>query len=98
MASSHKALNPQQFIVDLIRQVDGRAVCVAYSGGVDSHVLLHLLATTHHPQLPAIRALHIDHGLHPDSSRWAEHCRQTAADLGLNTILAGSQRAGGRRS
>lgn len=84
MASSHKALNPQQFIVDLIRQVDGRAVCVAYSGGVDSHVLLHMLATTHHPQLPAIRALHIDHGLHPDSSRWAEHCRQTAVDLGVS--------------
>lgn len=84
MASSHKALNPQQFIVDLIRQVDGRTLCVAYSGGVDSHVLLHLLATTYHPQLPAIRALHIDHGLHPDSSRWAEHCRQTAADLGVS--------------
>ncbi|WP_297811959.1 tRNA lysidine(34) synthetase TilS [uncultured Methylophaga sp.] len=84
MASSHKALNPQQFIVDLIRQVDDRAVCVAYSGGVDSHVLLHLLATTHHPQLPAIRALHIDHGLHPDSSRWAVQCRQTAADLGVS--------------
>lgn len=84
MALSHKALNPQQLIVDLIRQVDGRAVCVAYSGGVDSHVLLHLLATTHHPQLPAIRALHVDHGLHPDSARWAEHCCQTAAELGIH--------------
>ncbi|MEC9314277.1 MAG: ATP-binding protein, partial [Pseudomonadota bacterium] len=75
------SLNPQQCIVDLIKLVAGRPVCVAYSGGVDSHVLLHLLANTHHPQLPAIRALHIDHGLHPESARWAEHCRQVAEEL-----------------
>lgn len=75
------SLNPQQCIVDLIKLVAGRPVCVAYSGGVDSHVLLHLLANTHHPQLPAIRALHIDHGLHPESTGWAEHCRQIAEEL-----------------
>lgn len=75
------AFNPQHLIVDLIKQGAGRSVCVAYSGGVDSHVLLHLLATTHHPQLPTVRALHIDHGLHPESANWAEHCRKTAAQL-----------------
>lgn len=75
------AFNPQHLIVDLIKQVAGRPVCVAYSGGVDSHVLLHLLASTHHPQLPSIRALHIDHGLQPEAASWAEHCRQIAAEL-----------------
>lgn len=78
------AFNPQHLIVDLIKQVAGRSVCIAYSGGVDSHVLLHLLATTNHPQLPAVRALHIDHGLHPESASWAEHCRQIAADLNID--------------
>lgn len=78
------AFNPQQIIVDLIKLVAGRAVCVAYSGGVDSHVLLHLLATTNHPQLPAVRALHIEHGLNPESENWAEHCRRIAADLGID--------------
>ncbi|WP_292437515.1 tRNA lysidine(34) synthetase TilS [Methylophaga sp.] len=78
------SLNPQQIIIDLIKLVAGRAVCVAYSGGVDSHVMLHLLATTRHPQLPAVRALHIDHGLHSESSGWTEHCRQVAADLNID--------------
>ena len=77
------SLNPQQCIVDLIKRVDGRAVCVAFSGGVDSHVLLHLLATTRHPQLPALRALHIDHGLHAESADWAAHCREVAQALNI---------------
>ncbi|WP_200284269.1 tRNA lysidine(34) synthetase TilS [Rhabdochromatium marinum] len=54
---------------------------IAYSGGRDSHALLHAAAT-----LPALRhlalsAVHIDHGLHPHSGDWAEHCRQQCAML-----------------
>ncbi len=78
------AFNPQQVIVDLIKLVEERPLCVAYSGGVDSHVLLHLLATTRHPQLPSIRALHIDHGLHADSAVWSQHCEAVAAELGID--------------
>lgn len=54
------------------------ALCVAYSGGPDSSALLHALAIR--PRERPLRALHIDHGLHPDSGRWAAHalacCRQ----------------------
>jgi tRNA(Ile)-lysidine synthase len=45
--------------------------------------LLHLLAIIHHPQLPELRALHIDHGLHPDSAKWARHCADKAQALGM---------------
>ena len=47
---------------------------VAFSGGPDSTALLHALA--HLPQARArgLRAAHVDHGLHPDSARWAAHC------------------------
>jgi tRNA(Ile)-lysidine synthase len=44
-------------------------------------VLLHSLqriAVTYPLQL---RAVHVDHGLHADSGLWAEHCRQTCAEL-----------------
>ena len=56
-------------------------LCVAYSGGPDSTALLHALA-----QLPAarergLRALHVDHGLHADSPRWAAHCLRFCAAL-----------------
>ncbi len=31
-----------------------------------------------------ITALHIDHGLHPDSRQWCRHCHSVAAGLGLD--------------
>lgn len=78
------AFKPQTIIDELIKRTAGRAVCVAYSGGVDSHVLLHLLASHRHPQLPGLRAIHIDHGLHADSAQWSEHCRQVADRLNVD--------------
>lgn len=58
-----------------------QAVCVAFSGGADSTALLHALAQL--PDAPArgLRALHVDHGLHADSARWAEHCRRFCETL-----------------
>jgi len=50
---------------------------LAYSGGLDSHVLLHLLV-----QLKKLKhindfsVVHVNHQLHADSSQWAEHCVQ----------------------
>jgi tRNA(Ile)-lysidine synthase len=52
---------------------------LAYSGGVDSQVLLHLLA----PSGLDIRAVYIDHGLQPESRQWAEHCRNSCQQLGV---------------
>jgi tRNA(Ile)-lysidine synthase len=58
---------------------------VAFSGGLDSSVLLHALAN-----LPiegenrvSVVAIHIDHGLQPESSSWSELCKVTAAKLGV---------------
>src|SRR5258708_1761904 len=30
-----------------------------------------------------VQAIHIDHGLHADSAKWAEHCKQVCAQLGV---------------
>lgn len=56
-------------------------VVVAFSGGPDSTLLLHLAAAN----LPRrrVRALHIHHGWHADAGAWADHCRQVARSLGL---------------
>src|SRR5689334_18287475 len=47
---------------------------IAYSGGVDSHVLLHALVRLREQMPWQVTALHIDHALQPDSRQWSEHC------------------------
>jgi len=59
----------------------GSALCVAFSGGPDSTALLHALAELPEARLRGLRALHVDHALHPHSHAWAEHCRRFCADL-----------------
>ena len=53
---------------------------VAFSGGLDSTLLLTALARLG-LRLP-LRALHIDHGLSPESQAWEALCRSAAARLG----------------
>lgn len=61
-----------------------RSVWVAYSGGVDSHVLLHLLASSRRITSSQLHAIHIDHGLHYNSSDWVTHCQQVADNLKIH--------------
>jgi tRNA(Ile)-lysidine synthase len=53
-------------------------VAVACSGGLDSIALLHSACAA---GLKPI-ALHIDHGIHPDSAAWARQVQTTAAQFG----------------
>ncbi len=68
-----------------IKSLNGiNKVVIAYSGGVDSHVLLHacskLQKTLDHLSFLAV---YIDHGLHDDSLLWAEHCKKITGDLNV---------------
>jgi tRNA(Ile)-lysidine synthase len=54
---------------------------VAYSGGADSHALLHALVSLDLPQ--DILALHINHGLSPNADQWQTHCESVARTLGV---------------
>lgn len=62
---------------------DAGSYWVAFSGGLDSQVLLHALAAQR-KRLPApLGALHVNHNLQPDAPAWAEHCRAVCAALGV---------------
>ena len=54
---------------------------IAYSGGVDSHALLHALSEACCAVPWPIGAIHVDHGLNPESAEWARHCERVCADL-----------------
>jgi tRNA(Ile)-lysidine synthase len=59
---------------------------VAFSGGLDSTVLLAALCRL---RLPArVRAAHVDHALQPQSAEWSERCAATAAALGAEFVAA----------
>ncbi len=51
------------------------SVCVALSGGVDSVVLLHGLASTAKGGDLELSALHVNHGLSPSAYAWERNCR-----------------------
>ncbi|MFO7286133.1 MAG: tRNA lysidine(34) synthetase TilS [Gammaproteobacteria bacterium] len=58
---------------------EGARYAVAYSGGLDSTVLLAGAARLVDPS--RLRALHVDHGLQPDSADWSRHCERVCARL-----------------
>ncbi len=61
-----------------------RAFCVALSGGLDSSVLLHALHEIRRDGGRfVLRAVHVDHGLQPDSAAWADHCRRLGRRFGV---------------
>lgn len=56
---------------------------VGFSGGMDSTVLLHALAGIPATRERGLAALHVDHDSSALSARWAAHCGEIAANLGV---------------
>ncbi|MBA1274257.1 tRNA lysidine(34) synthetase TilS [Stutzerimonas azotifigens] len=78
-----------RLLTALIPQRHARAWRIAYSGGLDSCVLLHLLARLTRAQpLPPISAIHVHHGLQSGADAWADHCRETCRALGVPLEVA----------
>ncbi|MCL8299456.1 tRNA lysidine(34) synthetase TilS [Pseudomonas mosselii] len=71
-------------MLNLTPWLNAPAWYVAFSGGLDSTVLLHQLAdyTRNHPA-PPLRAIHVHHGLQAAADAWPDHCRAVCAALGV---------------
>ncbi len=63
--------------------VSGGAIAVAYSGGLDSALLLRLLADHGRRNARQLFAFHVHHGLSPNADDWLAHCESEAAALGV---------------
>ena len=78
-----------KFSADYLRRqltdLPADACCwVAYSGGVDSHTLLHALAALRHGLPCRVAAVHVNHGLQAGAAAWDDHCRAVCAGLGVH--------------
>lgn len=61
---------------------------IAYSGGLDSHVLLYLLAELRQSVKFRLQAIHINHHLQQQSSAWAQHCQTVCEKMQVPLIVA----------
>lgn len=82
-------MNTDQLSVQVSRQLGNhRRLLVAFSGGLDSSVLLHLLVHLRR-QLPdlQLRAVHVHHGLNAFADEWVAHCQRQCAAWQLPLVV-----------
>lgn len=60
-----------------------RPVLVGLSGGLDSSVLLHLLAADPARRAAGLRAVHVHHGLQAHADAWVRHCARVCEQWGI---------------
>jgi len=59
---------------------------VAFSGGADSTALLHAMARISSDLGRQVRAIHINHGLHPHADDWQAHCERHCENLAIELV------------
>ncbi|WP_312490802.1 tRNA lysidine(34) synthetase TilS [Pseudomonas cremoris] len=72
---------PAKLLQALVTWRNASAWHIAFSGGLDSTVLLHLLANA--KDLPPLSAIHIHHGLQVAADAWPAHCQSVCDALGV---------------
>ncbi|MEE4175441.1 MAG: tRNA lysidine(34) synthetase TilS [Xanthomonadales bacterium] len=75
-------LTPEDLLPWLDR-LQARRLWVAFSGGLDSTALLLALASLRKHRDIDLRAVHANHGVHPDADEWARHCKRLCESLSV---------------
>ncbi len=77
--------NVNKSILAALLQYPTSVFWIAYSGGLDSQVLLHASAAV----LPAarLRAIHVNHNWRSEAAAWAETCQRRCAQLGIHCAV-----------
>lgn len=62
-----------------------KKIVVGFSGGLDSSLLLMMLyqSLKNKHEQHRLRAIHVNHNLHPQSHQWAEHCQAVGRFLNI---------------
>ena len=81
---SFDSIQLQDRLSALAKVVRPSRYVVAFSGGLDSSVLLHALQARTKEIATPVLALHVDHGLQADAGAWEAHCRESAIAMGTD--------------
>jgi tRNA(Ile)-lysidine synthase len=89
----------EQILQQALSELPPGPIAIAYSGGLDSTVLLHLAAHSGRQ----LHAFHIHHGLSPNADAWEAHCRAACERLGIafaarRVMLGGRSEASARKA
>lgn len=71
-------------IEDQVKANIHKGIAVAYSGGLDSSVLLKLTVNFASVRMLPVFAFHIHHGLSPNANQWLSHCKNVSEQAGAN--------------
>jgi len=85
MVSPSTQLTPDQ-LFPFLSPFLHRRWWIAFSGGKDSHVLLHCLVQLRDAQKlggTSLHAVYVDHQLQADSKQWGEHCQQVCEQFNI---------------
>ena len=85
-ANSQAGSLPQRLLDTLQEIPSPEGYLIALSGGLDSVVLLHAMVAIRTDLDLPLRAVHVDHGLHPASSEWSAHCRDLCRELDVPLV------------
>ncbi len=73
--------------IDNINWPQAERYWMAFSGGMDSTALLHMLAQN--PEIKQrLQAIHINHQINPDADQWAQNCQYFCDELGVPLTIA----------
>ncbi len=82
------SFTPAHLLQQLTQFPAVRRYWIAYSGGCDSHVLLHAMAALGEQLAVPIHAIHINHGLQSQARDWEAHCQQVCDGLSIPLEVA----------
>jgi tRNA(Ile)-lysidine synthase len=80
--------NLERLFHSIFKTTNKTKFLIAYSGGMDSHVLLHSMNNLcEQNPLLKIRAIHVHHGLSVNADSWVKHCTTVCEQLNIELIV-----------
>lgn len=82
LTAGRQALHANAGAASRAEETSPRSIAIAYSGGLDSSALLHLMHRHAADHGIALFAFHVHHGISPNADGWLAHCERECALLG----------------